>query len=324
MKNEEIVRNIRIVIDDGRERAPRSNKLESVFRKKGLFDVYKVMMEKTIFLPQKTSIHERLYCIQNDVKEKPKCYCGTFLKFSIKDGIYRYRKHCGNSMCRSKHCNSIDENGLTMAQKRAKKIIKSKLNNIDKNGLNSFERSSIKCKKTKIKDVVDGLNNYQRASRKAVVTRIKNGSFHKRTTYGRVECKPFNNKLHYQGLAEKRFLTKIESFGLIDRFVHGEPVLYYIKNKPHKYYPDFQIDNIIFEVKSVWTYDRRGLDLNFRMCNNLKWKATLESGKKLYIYWDNNNFQEVLLKDLTDIKNDLFCLKNKIGFSSENLLKIIS
>jgi len=60
------------------------------------------LIKSTPFLPIKCRAGERIYCIKNNITERPKCYCKKTDYLVFKTFIKGYRKHC------SKNCSNKD------------------------------------------------------------------------------------------------------------------------------------------------------------------------------------------------------------------------
>ena len=98
--------------------------------------------------------------------------------------------------------------------------------------------------------------------------------------------------LTYQGSYEKYFLELMDYKGLLDMVFVGKSYNYILNNKEYVYYSDYLFNNFTIEIKSGWTYDKNGLDLELRLKNETKWKSVIDSGDLL-----------ITLKSKTEIKN---------------------
>jgi len=79
---------------------------------------------------------------------------------------------------------------------------------------------------------------------------------------------------------------------LLDMVFVGKSYNYILNNKEYVYYSDYLFNNFTIEIKSGWTYDKNGLDLELRLKNETKWKSVIDSGDLL-----------ITLKSKTEIKN---------------------
>jgi hypothetical protein len=57
-------------------------------------------------------------------------------------------------------------------------------------------------------------------------------------------------------------------------------------NQRRIYFPDFQIGNLVYEVKSRWTWDKKGSDNSLRMINEAKLDEVCRSGKEVILIID--------------------------------------
>jgi hypothetical protein len=81
--------------------------------------------------------------------------------------------------------------------------------------------------------------------------------------------------LYYRGTYELLFITEFEKKFDINDLENGFAIKYSHNNKTKIYFPDFIIKskNIIIEIKSSWTYDNNGRNIELRNVNKEKWKA---------------------------------------------------
>ena len=101
-----------------------------------------------------------------------------------------------------------------------------------------------------------------------------------------------NSNLYYQGSYEKYFLELMEGKGLLDMVFVGKSYDYILNNKKCVYYSDYLFNNFTIEIKSSWTYDKNGLDLDLRLKNETKWGSVTDSGDLI-----------ITLKSKEEIKN---------------------
>ena len=232
----------------------------------------------------------------------------------------------------------VDSNGIDLWQKAKEKSMNSHLQNIDENGFNSYQRCfKILNENKKIKGE-DGLTGYQRESIKGRNTKLnkidedglnvfqrafKNGAGKnsKLVYYKNVD----NTKLYYQGEFEKKFLDFCSKISLIELVKNPSRFVYFYKSE-HYYFADYTILGIIFEIKSNWTYDNNGKDIELRKINNLKWKSVLEQNLEFFVVWNNKFIMKLELNDflIRNIEDSLFIKENFKEFNEENFLKIIN
>lgn len=93
-----------------------------------------------------------------------------------------------------------------------------------------------------------------------------------------------NTSLVYQGTYEYHFLEGLETkFGIeyIAKNVARGPAIWYIDpvtSKKKLYISDFIVDKTIYEIKSSWTWNKNGTDLNLEMKNREKLTSALNEG----------------------------------------------
>jgi hypothetical protein len=101
----------------------------------------------------------------------------------------------------------------------------------------------------------------------------------------------YNNDLYYQGSYEKDFLDKVNEQNKISKIKRGARFSYSINGKKRQYRSDFLYENIIFEIKSSWTYGKTNVEK--REKNHIKFKSVLENGYRLIIILDKNFYIEI-------------------------------
>jgi len=152
--------------------------------------------------------------------------------------------------------NNIDtKTGKTMEEIRIEKLMASRCHK-DENGLTPVDKGFINAKKLH--------------------------SFH-------------NSNLYYQGSFERTWLENLKNkFGLDWVLVNVKrgPTIKYIHSngKTRNYFSDFLIGNTIYEIKSSWTWDRNGIDVELRQINENKLNAAKAAG-----------YRVILIKDHTQI-----------------------
>jgi hypothetical protein len=235
-------------------------------------------------------------------------------KICCSDAIQKCKGHI-NQVLTTKR-NDIDENGLNAfqrGQKAATKVrdhnkagesISKAKNKIVQPGLRNCDISNKKMKETKLTVADDGLTNAQRSARKMANTRLadidNNGlNQYQRWTIDRIKNGVFesawkkallikqykNTNLYYQGSYEKRFLDSLvlqKGIEWVFENVKRGPVIKYkFQEMERNYMSDFIIDNTIYEVKSNWTWNKRGKDLLLEGKNITKLKAARDAGYKV-------------------------------------------
>ena len=108
-------------------------------------------------------------------------------------------------------------------------------------------------------------------------------------------CDVFKYKdtnLTWQGKSELCFLEFMDKYGFINEVLSGKLYDYTLINKHHVYYSDYLFRGITIEIKSTWTYNKNGTDLELELENETKWKAVRDFGDKLIILWSKKEIKE--------------------------------
>lgn len=98
-----------------------------------------------------------------------------------------------------------------------------------------------------------------------------------------------NSGVNYQGSFEYEFLDNLEKeYGIewIKENVKRGPSIWYIDptdNIKRLYISDFLIYNIIYEIKSSWTWNKHGKDMLLEQKNKAKLNAAKEAGYKVIL-----------------------------------------
>lgn len=232
-------------------------------------------------------------------------------KLCCSDAVQKCKGHI-NRVLKSKKLD-IDKNGLNALQRgqrsaykiklenggyvRAGKNISKRKNELTESGLKRHEISNGKMRKTKLSIGADGLTNAQRSARKMAdnrlndvdetglnqyerwtLQRIQNGVFDKAFEKAKQTRHDIDTDIRYQGSYELRFITNLKSkFGIkwVKENLKRGPSVQYIDyhGKQRWYMSDFIIDNTIYEIKSNWTWNRRGKDKILEQNNINKLKA---------------------------------------------------
>lgn len=82
--------------------------------------------------------------------------------------------------------------------------------------------------------------------------------------------------LNYQGSYERYFLELLEEKGLLGDVKCGESFEYEFNGEMHTYHTDFIFRGKNIEIKSGWTYNKNGADLELQRLNEAKWKSARE------------------------------------------------
>ena len=98
-----------------------------------------------------------------------------------------------------------------------------------------------------------------------------------------------STSINYQGTYEFDFLEKLEeSNGInwLSNNVKRGPSLWYIDptdNTKRLYISDFIIDNTIYEIKSSWTWNKNGDDINLENKNKAKLNECIDKGYEVIL-----------------------------------------
>lgn len=100
-------------------------------------ELYNKILQETDFLPEATKISERVYCILNEIKQIPKCYCGNDVKYRPSEK--RYLTYC------STKCSNSQKNFTPFSDPNIQNKIKQ--TNLEKYGVeNVFSSKEIQDK----------------------------------------------------------------------------------------------------------------------------------------------------------------------------------
>lgn len=108
---------------------------------------------------------------------------------------------------------------------------------------------------------------------------------------------PFKNTtLLYQGTFEYNFLELLEKSHNLEWVINNVkrgPAIWYIDpidNVKRLYISDFIIDNTIYEIKSKWTWNKRGKDINLKKRNKAKLESCINEGYNVKLILDGKEF----------------------------------
>lgn len=260
----------------------------------------------TSFCPDNTSIQIRIKFILNDIKEYPKCViCSHPVREHNKD--LRLLETCSIKCDYQYRANLTKKSNLIkygVESTTNLKHIKEKIKNtmIEKHGVTSYTLSNdfkTKSKKTKTIKYSNptyvnptkgketkleryGSENYNNHEKYIETCIEKYGVEHvmqSKEIFEKQQSKCYGAKkykhLYYRGTYELLFITEFEKRFPIETLENCFAIKYNNDNKPKIYFPDFLIKNknIIVEIKSPWTYDNNGKNIELRELNHKKWEA---------------------------------------------------
>lgn len=112
------------------------------------------------------------------------------------------------------------------------------------------------------------------------------------------KCPILNYKdttIPYQGSFEFDFLQSLEDdLGLpwlIDNISRGPGINYKFDNKDKLYLPDFIVGNMIYEIKSSWTWNNKGSNLDLERQNKAKLNAAIDAGYDVILVLDKEKMR---------------------------------
>jgi len=106
-----------------------------------------------------------------------------------------------------------------------------------------------------------------------------------------------NSNVNYQGSYEYEFLEILEDRNglqwIIENVARGPSIWYNdpTTNTERLYISDFLIDNTIYEIKSSWTWNKLGKDLNLENKNKAKISKALSSGYNVILVIDGKEIK---------------------------------
>lgn len=120
-----------------------------------------------------------------------------------------------------------------------------------------------------------------------VTHHLKDGEMFQKHQKARFKIKSYKNSgICYNGSYEKHFLELMEENDLLKHVSNGDSFIYYLEDKEHTYHVDFKFKEQQVEIKSGWTYNKNGKDLELQNINETKWKSVRELGKTLIVLID--------------------------------------
>ena len=106
------------------------------------------------------------------------------------------------------------------------------------------------------------------------------------------KIKPYKDSgINYQGSYEKYFLELIEEKDLLSEVSSGDSFIYTFNGVEHTYYVDFKFRGKQIEIKSGWTYNKNGKDLELQNINEAKWKSVRDLGENLIVLIDKSEIK---------------------------------
>ena len=103
-----------------------------------------------------------------------------------------------------------------------------------------------------------------------------------------------NSGIFYQGSYEKYFLELLELKNMLSLVSRGKSLYYEYKNEKLLYHPDFCINGNLIEIKSRWTYNKYGKDIEQGEKNEAKWQGAREQNFKINILFSKKEIEEYI------------------------------
>lgn len=100
-----------------------------------------------------------------------------------------------------------------------------------------------------------------------------------------------DTEIYYNGSYEKYFLELMEEKGFISEISNGNSFEYEWNGEKHTYHVDFCFRGKQIEIKSGWTYNKNGTDMELQSLNESKWKSAKNNGANLIVLM---NKQEIM------------------------------
>lgn len=92
--------------------------------------------------------------------------------------------------------------------------------------------------------------------------------------------------IFYNGSYEKYFLELLEARGLLEYVSNGDSFFYKWDGESHTYHADFKFRGKQIEIKSGWTYNKNGKDMELQKLNETKWASARDCGEELIVLID--------------------------------------
>lgn len=100
-----------------------------------------------------------------------------------------------------------------------------------------------------------------------------------------------DTEIFHNGSYEKYFLELMEEKGLLLEISNGHSFEYELNGEKHVYHADFTFRGKQIEIKSGWTYNKNGVDLELQKINETKWRFTRDTGTDLIVLIDKSEIK---------------------------------
>lgn len=122
-----------------------------------------------------------------------------------------------------------------------------------------------------------------------VTHHLKDGEMFQKHQKARFNIKSYKDSgIYYNGSYEKHFLELMEEVGLLSEVSNGDSFVYNFNYSEHTYHVDFKFRDKQIEIKSGWTYNKNGADLELQELNEVKWKSARDNGANLIVLIDKS------------------------------------
>jgi len=234
------------------------------------------LKNRTIFLPEESGIGERVYCIDNNIKNRVLCYCGSpvnYLKYSI-----GYSKRCSRkciyadpevSKKRKETC--IEKYGVSSFTKTKEYIEKTKKTNNDKYGVDFYLQTD-EINQTRIEKNIE---------KYGVSHHMKSKQFMKKFKKNIIEKFGVDNVSKLDSIKDKKKETFNKNYGF-DHIFSSNKIKGDFFEKKHGYNPYIPIEK----------------KTEFDIYKNEVWKLTHRVKKRLIENWNGYDYYDnELIKD---------------------------
>jgi hypothetical protein len=186
---------------------------------------------------------------------------------------------------------------------------KLKKTNLEKYGKDWNSKSDVVKEKIKNsfkeKYGVDNISHLEEIKQKKKDTSLKNfGVTHHLKDYdlfqkhliAQYKIKKYKDtNLYYQGSYEYFFLDKMNGLNLLHEVTNGNSYEFEWDGESHTYHTDFFFRGENIEIKSGWTYNKNGKDIDLENFNKTKWKSVINSGDKIKILINKDAIESFVL-----------------------------
>ena len=118
---------------------------------------------------------------------------------------------------------------------------------------------------------------------------LKDGEMFQKHFKAQHKIRPYKDSgINYQGSYEKYFLELMEEKGLLTEITSGDSFVYTFNGDEHTYHVDFKFRGRQIEIKSGWTYNKNGKDLELQELNETKWQSVRDKNENFIVLIDKS------------------------------------